>query len=176
MRILVIDDMAQNLASAMMTLKGHEVTTVDSIELAMKILEKDELPFDAVLTDLFLPRGNFRGCMNTSKYWVKPETLIPAGLVFALHTSNRGIRTVICTDGDHHNEWICTLLDLVGCGNEDTRWVSYVEARCACVEGIWKDGKIEMCEDWYTHGGPTIKDHLKAMHQSELFPELREAA
>lgn len=162
MRILVIDDERRNILSATKTLEGHEVVTCDNIQDAYGILEDRELKFDAVLTDLFMPVGRFRGAMRADEF-PRPTGGIPAGLVFAIRAANRSIRTVICTDADHHSDWICTLLDLADNGTwgrraEPGSRVAYVEARIA------SSGQDE--------SGALIKDWGKAMLYSGLYPEL----
>lgn len=161
MRILVIDDNADNIKSAESRLgKQHHLTTCDTIQAAYTVLSS-EAEFDAVLTDLFMPLGTFRGSMNTRDY-DRPRGDLPAGLVFAIKAANKGIRTVICTDANHHTDWICAILDLVSCFSkpDKERRISYVEARTAAISGPYAD-----------ESKPIVKDWKKAMQASGLFPE-----
>jgi CheY-like chemotaxis protein len=127
MKVLVIDDAARNIEAAHTTLKEHEVTTCSTIQDAYSVLERNKGSYDAVLTDLFLPLGSFRGAMSGSAE--KPDEELPAGLIFALKAASLGIPVVICTDADHHQSWICTLLDLIRIGWYKNQRVTYVEAR-----------------------------------------------
>ncbi|VAW16236.1 hypothetical protein MNBD_BACTEROID05-50 [hydrothermal vent metagenome] len=179
MKILVIDDSPWNIASVVETLAGHNVVTVDNIKEAYQVL-KDNSEFDAVLTDLWLPRGKFCGEIATSYApRLTADEQIPAGLVFAIKASNLGIRTVICTDSDHHRDWICSLLDLVGhvppsegAKGDSHQRIAYVEARCASMKARWEDGNIIPCEYGDMGESPTIKDWGRAMRFSGLFPEI----
>lgn len=170
MKILVIDDARRNTISAATLLPG-DVTIADTIQRAYDILKSGE-QFDAVLTDLFLPLGNFRGAMNTRDY-DRPSSDLPAGLVFAIKAVKMGIRTVICTDADHHSDWICSLLDLLRGG--ECKVIAYVEARIVPVEGFYDEERDEivLC-DWKDRKGkPLVKNWRAAMEHSGLFPEMR---
>lgn len=174
MKILVIDDERRNTLSAATLLPG-QVTIADSVQTAYNLLEGDE-KFDAVLTDLFMPLGSFRGSMDTRRYG-RPSDNLPAGLVFALKAANKGIRTVICTDADHHSDWICSLLDLLRSSDpESQRRVAYVEARTAYLEKAYYDeekDELVFVDDYkQRQGKPLVKDWKKAMAYSGLFPEL----
>ena len=186
MKILVIDDSPWNIASAVETLASHDVVTVDNIEQARRVLlEKPK--FDAVLTDLWMPRGEFSGDGAISTRHapkMDADSQIPAGLVFAIKASNLGIKTVICTDSDHHRDWICSLLDLVGLVSlsENPKWargdshqrIAYVEARCASMSARWEDNKIIPCGSSDMNESQTIKDWGRAMKSSGLFTELQD--
>ncbi len=166
MKILVVDDRVENLESAKETLgKDHEVELVSDAGTAFRLLARQGAHYDVLLTDLFMPLGEFRGEMGRNA--LPPES-IPVGLVFALSAANKGLRTVICTDANHHNDWLCTLLDLVGQkipimrgmvatgdagGGETNQVVAYVEAR-------------------YCLTSSNAKDWREAMEASGLFPEL----
>lgn len=171
MKILVIDDARRNALSAASLLPGN-VTVADTIKKAYEILGSGE-HFDAVLTDLKMPLGNFRGAMNTRDYDY-PSSDLDAGLVFALKAVKMGIRTVICTDADHHNDWICSLLDLLQGGKCEV--VAYMEARSAHLDAYYDEERDEIvfCEwnDPRKNGKPIVKDWKAAMIRSGLFPEL----
>lgn len=157
MKILVIDDARRNTLSAASLLSG-QVTIADTIEGAYEILYSGD-SFDVVLTDLFMPLGDFRGAMNTRDY-DRPSSDLPVGLVFALKAVKMGIRTVICTDADHHSDWICSLLDLRGHG--ECKVVAYVEARTATLDAFYDEERNEIVfckwDDPRRKGKPYIKD------------------
>jgi len=160
-RILVIDDQSCNVASAHQTLGGFEVTVVDTISAAYKLLESGA-KFDLVLTDLWMPRGDFKGAMSIGD---EPSTPVPAGLVFALKAANDGMRVIICSDQDHHKDRLCSLLDLIKArpGDDMGKMVMFVQADTCPVQGLWKDGQIVMDEDWWQTPGPRIKDWSRAI-------------
>lgn len=166
-KILVIDDSPQNVASAHLTLQDFDYTVVDNIADAYEILQEGEIKFDVVLTDLWLPRGNFTGAMRGTD---SPDELIPAGLVFAIRAANSGMTVVICTDSDHHQDRLCSVMDLINDWENESRLVHYVEARICPVEGVWRDGEIVLCEDWLDLDGPYPKDWKKAMQNAEILP------
>jgi CheY-like chemotaxis protein len=162
MKILVIDDSPWNVASAHFTLKGHDYQVVDNIKDAYDILRTGE-KFDVVLTDLWLPRGEFSGAM--ARHRDEADTMIPAGLVFAIRAMNDGMKVIICTDSDHHKDRLCSLLDLL---NEGTygkeKAISFVEARECCLEASWVDGKIVLGE----YQTPYIKDWSEVLKTLDI--------
>lgn len=164
MKILVIDDTPRNQESAHSTLVGHDVTVIGTVKEAYEALRKGG--FDAVLTDLFMPIGDFRGAVNRQRVGT-PQGELPVGLVFALKASNMGIRTVICTDADHHADWICSLLDLVG----DQRPSQYDDEPVTQANPMVAYVEARSCPTSY-NDGPITKDWGKAMERSGLFPEL----
>lgn len=168
MKILVIDDAAWNVASAYQTLQGHDLTVVDSIKAAFDILGGKE-QFDAVLTDLMMPIGDFAGAINSQRC-PKPSGEIPAGLAFALKAANRGSLVVICTDTNHHNDWICSLLDLLYDHRhpDSAKRVAYVEARGVPLKGVWNGSEIVMGSG-LSDQPRTIKNWSEAMEFSGLF-------
>lgn len=208
MKILIIDDSAWNVASAKQTLDGHDITVINTVKNAYTLImgysEYNGGPdihmkdFDALLTDLYLPVGNYEGQMYTpAKVRVNeinaPEGFveqteqvargqIPAGLVFALAAMNAGVRTVICTDTDHHRDWICSLMDLITHTKrpEGQRKIAFVEARMVHLKAIWDEGTqtivpAEIRGEEYDKriwNGRFIKDWKRAMEKSYLFPEI----
>ena len=175
MNILVIDDQDRNVASAFrLQNHGHSVTCYSDIELAYNELRDHHAMYDAVLTDLHMPVGLYRGSMGRGYF--APEGEIPAGLVFAIKAANCGIRTIICTDSDHHRDWMCALLDLLGRPEtpDPHQRIVFVEARC-CRLGAYYDEKAHAlieCEPEQREGRPLVKDWHAAMKGSRLFPEL----
>jgi len=166
-RILVIDDQPCNVASAHHTLKGFSYRVVDNIIEAYKILKTGE-KFDVVLTDLWLPRGNFTGAMGE---WHDSETdPVAAGLVFAIRAANDGMKVIICTDSDHHQDRLCSVMDLI---NDETygkeKAIYFVEARsCSIIGYAYENGKITPSEDWLEKPGPRPKNWLQVMKKVHL--------
>lgn len=137
MKILIIEDSKIHIDAAKTQLTGHEVTICKSYREAEKILagadngcwykEDVEFPFDAVLTDLFLPPSPI-GTMSVVQNYEKEENVIardlpkaiekfgeeiPYGLVIALASMRRGIPVAIVSDKSHHGHPINWALDLV---------------------------------------------------------------
>ncbi len=171
MRILVIDDYLGNIATAHDTLVSFDYSVCTTVQEAYDILNSDE-KFDAVLTDLFMPLGSFRGGM---RQYESPDYELPAGLVFALKAIDKGARCVICTDANHHTDRICSLLDLIYKNDlKKGGVVAYVEARSVAFKGYWDDSnkKLVRTKDWCGNGERRTKDWLSAMRRSEIFPEL----
>jgi DNA-binding NarL/FixJ family response regulator len=133
-RILVIDDAPHNVASAHLTLKGLDYTVVDTVKEGFEALSKENA-FDILLTDLWMPRGDFIGAIPPGSV-DQADTVIPAGLVFAIRAANIGMHAVIVTDSDHHRDRICSVLDLVNrADNKDKQLVKYIEARWDHIGG-----------------------------------------
>ncbi len=137
MRILVIEDSQIQSDAAQAQLVGHEVTICKSFRQAEEILagakngcwykEDADFPFDAVLTDLFLPPSPI-GTVSVVQHYEKdkdvikrdlPKTIerfgkeIPYGLVIALVSMRRNIPVAIVSDKGHHSHPINWALDLV---------------------------------------------------------------
>ena len=112
MKILVIDDVQENLKSASNLLTGHELTLAGDIDTAYKALQKQS--FDIVLTDLNLPIAGSQHAQRVAAHRSIDETQeAPVGLVFAIKAANKGIPVVIVSDSDHHQDIFCSLLDLL---------------------------------------------------------------
>ena len=174
MKILVIDDSRGNLESAKLTLANHELTLCQTVIEAYKQLKDNT--FDAVLTDLHMPLGEFNGLMTPGSH--KSDGTLPVGLVFAIKAANKGIPAVICTDSDHHQDWTCTLLDLLGYANwsinDSEQKFGFVSAGCCTVDGYWDETiqAIVKCPWEERKDKPVMKNWLSAMGWSGLFPEL----
>ncbi len=167
-KLLVIDDQPCNVASAHLTLKeGYDYKVVDNITAAYDLLKSGE-KFDVVLTDLWLPRGDFTGAMRGGDTAATP---IAAGLIFAIRAMNEGMKVVICTDSDHHQDRLCSVMDLINDGTHDKeKAIYFVEARTCPVEGAWENGEIVLSDDWYKKPGPHPKNWLQAMKVAGLVP------
>ncbi|MDP3899934.1 MAG: response regulator [bacterium] len=175
MKILVIEDSPRNIASARLTLADHELTICDNIQAAYDVLSDKTQSFDVVLTDLFLPLGSFEGAMSR-RYENSPDNQLPAGLVFAIKAINREMPCVICTDANHHTDWICALLDLINNGlgpypEDRKRKIVYVEARYVYLDGSW-DEDTQMLVQEKDDPSVTIKDWGMAIKFSNFFPNV----
>lgn len=127
MRILVIEDTLENIEAAKEQLKEHELTVATSVKEAYMILwgqnstHNPKVPFDVVLTDLYLPAPDepFQGWAfyptdnSPAVDSYRLGDLMPAGLVFAIVASQQGSKVGILTDTDHHKDQVVALLDLV---------------------------------------------------------------
>ncbi|MEI6627135.1 MAG: hypothetical protein WCL61_00930 [bacterium] len=101
-RILVIDDLMENIVSAKKCFAGHHLETVMLYNEAIKILQERAGQFDIVLTDLNLQmalvgplsEGNFR-----------PWETMPYGFMLAMEAARNGAKLVAvysATNGNHH--------------------------------------------------------------------------
>lgn len=124
MHILVVDDTPANLASAYQTLAEHDLTICGTVEEACRALGFrpgaraviPSHPFDAVLTDLWMPMPPVERSTLLGVYFGRKQIdgLSPVGLVFALRALNLGVRFVaILTDSDHHSDSLVTFMDLI---------------------------------------------------------------
>jgi CheY-like chemotaxis protein len=122
MRILVVDDLSTNLNSARETLVGHDLVFCTTVQEAFVALGFDTeggynceaSPFDAVLTDLWLPLRVQD--VGATRYVNRSEegqgSLKPVGLVIAARALNRGVPHIaILTDSDHHQDPLVALMD-----------------------------------------------------------------
>lgn len=95
--ILVVDDSPQNIASAKKLLAGHYLTTAESYDEAMEILDKKK--FDIVMVDLYLP-VNF-GSIASKTF--RLGDLVTYGFLLMCEAARKGAGHVaIVTDLDHH--------------------------------------------------------------------------
>ena len=135
MRILVIEDTEKHILAAQKQLVDHQVTICKTFREAERILagadigcwykEDAEFPFDAVLTDLYLPlslegipANPVVGRTDTGESITKPAieaygAQIPYAVVIALAATRRGKPVAIVTDGGHHSHPMNWALDLV---------------------------------------------------------------
>jgi CheY-like chemotaxis protein len=134
MKILVIEDNQLHIDAAKSQLAEHDVTICNNFREAEKILaganigcwykEDAQFPFDAVLTDLFLPPSPVGTlCTGYDEEKVDPADIakaieefgneIPYGLVIALASMRRGVPVAIVSDKSHHGHPINWALDLV---------------------------------------------------------------
>lgn len=154
MRILVADDMPANLESARQTLAGHDLTLCGTVEEACHALgfrapsapATVTEPFDAVLTDLWMPMPLPERSKLLGVHFSKRDTggLAPVGLIFALRAVNQGTRFVaILTDSDHHTDPLVTVMDLIdGQRRGSASVVGKFEARFYDHHGAKDWGKV----------------------------------
>lgn len=182
MKILVIDDQERNRVSAQELLgEEHDLTVIGSIEDVYQRYcsrygsDSDNrwTEFDLVMTDLFMPVGEYTGAMNTRDH-ARPTGEIPVGLVFALSAMNAGVPVILLTDMNHHEDWVRSLMDIMIRFDQPRQGkvlAIAIDADCVPIEGRWdaEIGRIVMCDDWWKHLEPRIKDWAKAIVQSKLF-------
>lgn len=140
LRILVIEDTPKHQESVFTTLEGHEVTLAKTVKEAVEILKSahDARLFDAVLTDLFLPLGEYDGHLHVD---IDHTAELPVGLVFAIRAKNLGVPYIgICTDKTRHNHPITTLLEILGSVWDDPQpGIIHSELRQCCTRDGAKD-------------------------------------
>lgn len=96
LRILVIDDAQENIASAKKGLADHRLTTVTGYEDAMDTLRREK--FDIVLSDLHLPMSS-----QTMGSNFRLGELVPYGLLLMVEAAHQGAKRVaVVTDLSHH--------------------------------------------------------------------------
>lgn len=112
MKILVVDDTANHLASAVEQLGvDHEVAALDSYENAIAVLQPG-CGIDALLCDLLMP---------AEQYCLGPQGLkflgheMPIGFVLMLRAAQVGIPMIaVITDANHHCHPMSAALDWIG--------------------------------------------------------------
>ena len=113
MRILVIDDKAQNTKAARAQLSAHDLTLASSYDEAVKRLggSYEEHDFDVVLTDLMMPASG--DCMGEEgEQFVGKD--MPVGIFLVLLAAKRGAKRVaLLSDTDHHDHPASASLDLL---------------------------------------------------------------
>lgn len=120
MRILVIDDTQANLASAIVTLHGHELVTEGDAEKAHSLIRNER--WDAILTDLWMPtpQGMSAFGVGLDPSGMQDDAIkdmMPIGLVFALMAVTRGVKYVgVLTETNHHRDRLTAALDGVRIG------------------------------------------------------------
>ncbi len=121
MRILVIDDIQNNLVSAILTLDGHELVTEGDAEKAHSLIRNEK--WDAVLTDLWMPtpQGQSAFGVGLDPSRMQDDSIkdtMPIGLVFALMAVTRGVKYVgVLTETNHHTDRLTAALDGVRIGD-----------------------------------------------------------
>ena len=159
------------------------MTVASTIGEASELVENGKArQFDVVLTDLFMPftqeerRTVFHSFTGSSREI--PEQL-PIGLVFALCATNAGVPVALCTDSDHHENHICTLLDMLSIrpvnaqffGQKEKVPVTYVEARNVPMQARWdaESKTFTPTEEW-VFDQPIIKDWQKVLKKAQIVP------
>ena len=135
LRILVIDDTPENIASAKKGLAGHRLTTVGGYELAMEFLSA--MSFDVVLTDLHLPMSS----KTMGDKFVLGQ-LVPYGLLLMVEAARQGAKHVaVVTDLSHHDDPFSAAFDHFA-----GRPVTINQANVVMMHSPMKDG----AKDWET--------------------------
>jgi len=133
LRILVIDDMPENIRSAKKGLTGHRLTTATGYEEAMEILSREK--FDVVLTDLHLPMSS----KTMGSKFVLGQ-LVPYGILLMIEAARQGAKhVVVVTDLSHHDDPFSAAFD------HYSRFQVKIEgAKVDMVHSPMKDG----AKDW----------------------------
>jgi len=97
MKILVIDDIQEQLAWAIKALEGNEVITVSTPRDAERLILSQK--FDLVLTDLMMP--------------YKHDDYVPFGFALALLSVKQGFPTAIVSDTNHHRHPVLMTCDKI---------------------------------------------------------------
>ena len=113
MKILVIDDKAANIESAISTLIGHDVDTANSYQEGLKkigiekeggILQFGKCVYDVVFTDMNMP-------VDTESYKGDGKEEL-AGWSLALLATRQGAkRVVVVSDANHHHDAGSAMMD-----------------------------------------------------------------
>jgi len=135
LRILVIDDILENIASAMAGLGCHRLTTATGYREAMDILSREK--FDVVLTDLHLPMSS-----ETMGDKFRLGELVPYGILLMIEAARQGAKKVaVVTDLSHHDDPFSAAFD------HYSRYPVTIEgARVTMMHAPMKDG----AKDWAT--------------------------
>ncbi len=114
MKILVVDDLAHQRATAEVQLgQDHELTVSSTMQEALKLIKDNQ--YDAVLTDLMMPAERDGGSNEYEKLNIGQP--VPYGLVIALAAAEKGITKIAIvsngqtTDGNHHNGPMLNAMD-----------------------------------------------------------------
>ncbi len=172
LRVLVIEDSLVQIEAAQAQLVNHEITVCRSFREAEGVLagakngcwykEDAEFPFDAVLTDLFLPPSPIGTVSVVQNYETEegvikrdlPKTIerfgeeIPYGLVIALASMRRNTPVAIVSDKNHHGHPINWALDLVA---SRERRLLLGTSHFLTMEGCYlvtKNANGERVKDW----------------------------
>jgi CheY-like chemotaxis protein len=171
LRVLVIEDSLKQIEAAQVQLADHEVTICSSFREAEMVLAgakngcwykgDAEFPFDAILTDLFLPPSPV-GTVSCVQHYEKeedvikrdlPETIarfgeeIPYGLVIVLASMRRNTPVSIVSDKSHHSHPINWALDLVASRERLLLGTSHFLAMEGCYL-MTKNANGERVKDW----------------------------
>ncbi len=106
--ILVVDDKSENRQLAIKLLNGeHFVTLAPSFGEGLKLVRKNR--YDVVLTDCqMLPETE--GTALSVENIAIGQT-VHNGIFMLFHATKRGAKVAMVTDGNHHQDWVSSLLD-----------------------------------------------------------------
>ncbi len=105
--VLVIDDNEENRGLGRVLLEGHDVVTVNRLQVGVQ--EMDLRHFDAVLTDMDMLPDKLYPSLNLDRYGVT-ET-VSYGFAAIIEATERGIPVAVVTDGNHHLGWVSAMFD-----------------------------------------------------------------
>lgn len=141
-KILVIDDSANNQASARESLKdsGYEVKVVGSYDEAIETLEEAGIaynnkgdPFEVILCDLLMPAGKRTMGPDGEKYVGQEMSL---GFALAMTAVMHGAKYVgVVTDLNHHNHPASAAMDRFEAHHIGARFVVNASSSCCGREG-----------------------------------------
>lgn len=107
-KVLVIDDLLENLEFARAVLDGrHEVTLAHGFVEGMRVI--GEKKFDAVLCDMHMPPNKHYPSYNMDNAPI--GSTLPYGFFSVFEVTAKGMPIVIVTDGNHHSDWVSAGLD-----------------------------------------------------------------
>lgn len=105
--VLVIDDKEENLERARVLLEGHDVVTVNRLQVGVR--EMGLRRFDAVLSDMEMLPDKLYPSLNLDQYGVTDT--VPYGFAAIIEATERGLPIAIVTDGNHHASWVSAMFD-----------------------------------------------------------------
>lgn len=113
MKILVIEDGANNIEIAKKLLAEHDLSVISDPEKAFELLDasnKKPFDFDVVLTDMLMPAVQLGQIYDKWSKFVNSE--MPFGIMFTLMAAKRGTKYVgLLTSGSHHDHPMSAGLD-----------------------------------------------------------------
>ncbi len=165
MKILVIDDNTRNLEAAVEQFPDVDITTVDSVELAVELLagkksvfspREPKTRYDVVLIDLNMP-ASFLSVGVSPAGKKKEGELSPVGMFLVFLAARNGAKKIVMlTDSGHHNDPSSAMIDLVS--SEDLKKIKTFSLDGATVVLTNNCGLIIR-----TPGGERVKDWKTAL-------------
>lgn len=110
MKILVVDDNPKHRKAAEVLAAEHEVTTLDSYEPAIKLLQSGT-DIDVLLSDLLMPAEEY-ALGGEGMNYLGHE--IPIGFVLMLRAAQAGVKfAAVVTDTNHHCHPMSAAIDWI---------------------------------------------------------------